>query len=349
MGELTFLVFDDETAIKDVHDPNGVFSRVVDDFETGRRFLYSLGDEGRDRFLEYCTGELSNTVEIFAVSGLWSFNYVFCERHSPDNITVYLAEDIRQFHCLMSPASISRLAPFERIPCELILLVGHLAESRGVPESLSLLGTYIFPVLFRAIAEDGQGYGSCDILHTTEEVVETLRSSPICLFTNIIIRCSEPESFDRMIELSTALYVHVLTAVITVLMTMSVDHVINVELESFAPFFGGTPLGVDVIVSAFVRDTARYSNDSNSLTVLATSGSPNELPTAVAAVVAYIAGMDTSIHVDKKSDRITVTLSIDPSKKKSLPEFKYRNPYSMVRDMVMEVVSLEQALGMLPE
>lgn len=349
MDELTFLVFNDGAVIQGVHDPNGVFSRVTGDSETCRRFLRSLGEGDRERFFEYCTGKLSNTVEFFAISGLWSFNYVFCERNSPDNIKVYLAENIGQFHCLMFPVSVSRLALSERIPCELVFLTGRIAESLVIPESVTIFGEHIFPMLFCAIAEYGECYGSCDILHMTETVVETLRHSPTYLFTNIMLRCSAPESFDHMIDLSTVLYVHVLTVVITMLMTMSVDHAIDVELETFAPLFGGTSLGVDVIVSALVRNSTRYSNDSNSLSVLVTSDSPHGLPTAVAAVVAYIAGIDTSIHVDKKSGRITVTLSIDPSKKKSLPEFKYRDPYTMVRDIVTEVVSLEQELGMLPE
>lgn len=344
MNDLPFLIFDEDAQLQKAYGTEWIFPDIFEPEEAGVRFLRSLRSGDRRRFTEYCAEPLSPedgsvSCEIFSPAGLPSFRYAFCEKNVSDGhrfTTVFLAEDMGQFRRLMSPASLSYSRTTERIIREILLLAGEPDPSSTALTPETILALRVFPTVLRSVMEPGRGSGLCDVFRITETVVQNLRETPLFLHTSLEFRSAESDPALRIIELSADLYVHVLTSLLTAMMTLSVDHTIVLDVKPFAVFIGNAPLAIDVTLSTVVRDPCDYRNDSGSLKALAFPGSVNETLLSVASVLACIAGIETSVRVDYSTQELNVCLTINPESNRQIPGFKYRDPYRSAGTVVAE-------------
>jgi len=352
MYELPFLIFDEDAQLKESHAVEWIFPEITDPTEAGIYFLRSLRAGDRIRFREYCADppESDNGIlpcEIFSTTGRSSFRYAFCEKSFSGGqmiTTVFLAEDIGQFHLLMNPAFQSFSDITDRMIREIILLSGNPDPYPPALTPESTLVLRMFPNVLHAVTSPERGRGLCDVGLLTETVVRNLRESPLFLQTVFEIRNVETDPILRIIRLSADLYVHVLTALLTALMTISADHVLTLDIQPFAVFIGNEPLAVDVTLSTAVRNPEKYRNDSGSLKALASPGSVSETLMSVASVLACAAGIAVSVRMDYSTQALKVCLTINPEANRPVPGFKYRDPYRSAGAVIAEVLRFYQSL-----
>lgn len=346
--DLPFLIFDGNARLRKTHGAEWIFPEFPDLDAIGERFLHSLRSGDRKRFLEYCTEPLfpdsrSVSCEIFSPSALPSFRYAFCEKNVTGGqffTTVFLAEDMGQFHRLMSPASIAYSRTTERILREILLLAGEPDPEPSALMPDTILALRVFPTALRVLMEPERGKGLCDVYRITEAVVRNLRESPLFLHTTFRFPSSSAEADPslRILEFSAELYVHILTSLLTVLMTISADHILTLDVRPFTVLSENAPLAADITLTTIVRHPEDYRNDSGSLRSLAVPGSASETLLTVAAVLAYTAGFETSVRVDYRTQKLSICLTVNPDSDRPATGFKYRDPYGCVPAVTAEIL-----------
>ncbi len=352
MHDLPFLLFDENARLRKTRGAEWIFPEFPDLDAMRERFLCSLRSGDRKRFLEYCTDPIipddrSVTCEIFSPSALPSFRYAFCEKNYTGSeffTTVFLAEDMGQFHRLMSPTSIAYSRTTERILREILLLAGNPTPEPSALMPDSILALRLFPAALRAVTAPEHAKGFCDIYRITEAVVRNLQESPLFLRTTLRLTPLETAPSLRILEFCSDLYVHILTSLLTVLMTVSADHTITLDIRPFAVLFENAPLAADITLSTAVRDPEDFRNDSGSLKALAKPGSAAETLMTVAAVLAYTSGLETSVRVDPSTRELRVCLTVNPAANRPAVGFKYRDPYGCVPAITAEVLEYYASL-----
>lgn len=350
MRDLPFLIFDRDAHLRKACGTEWIFPEFPDLEAMGSRFLRSLRSGDRKRFLEYCVlplfpEEPAVSCEIFSPVSLLSIRYVFCEKNTVGGepfTTVFLAEEMEQFHSLMSPASVTYAKTIERILREIVFLSGHPEPSVLMPDTL--LALRVFPTALQTVMEPGHGKGFCDLFRITDAVVRNLRESPLFLHTTLRFHPAETDPHLRIYEFSADLYVHILTSLLIVLMTASADHTITLDIRPFAALSENAPLAVDILLSAAVRNPGDYHSDSSSLKSLAVPGTAGESLAVIASVLAYIAGFETSVRMDYPARKLNVCLSINPEANRPASGFKYRDPYACVPAITAELLRFYDSL-----
>ncbi len=356
MNELPFLIFDEDACLQNSYGTAWIFPMIPEDApeEAGKLFLRSLRSGDRKRFLEFCaepmpqeTDDRYVSCEIFSTSGLPVFRYAFCEKNVSGGRrfnTVHLAEDAGQFRHLMSPAALAYSRTTERIVREILLLADEPDPSSIAVNPGSILALRLFPTVLRSVMEPKRSTGLCDVFRITETIVQNLRENPLFLHTELRFSPGKTDPSLRIIELSADLYVHILTSLLTALMTVSADHTITLDVQPFAVFFGNAPLAVDVTVSTVVRDPFRYRNDSGSLRALSSPDSVNDTLLSVSYVLACLAGIMTSVRVDYSTQVLSVCLTVNPEEGRQIPGFKYRDPYRSAGTVIAEFLDFYHSL-----
>lgn len=335
------LIFGTEAALLKTNGANWISENDAERKRLERMFLNALSGGDRKYFIEYCADTQTQTCEIFILNGLPSYRYAFCEKHVSGNggfTVVFLAEGIGQFRCLLSPATLSPPVTVRRIFYELFSLT---EESHATPE-ISLSGNAafpkcLFPTLFHSMPIFGNQRVPCDIFRITEIVVQSLGEAPVFRNTVLEFRKTGIDPHLRVLEVSSNLYVHILTSVLTAMMTISVNHTIILEIRPFTPAFGNTA-GTELLVSTAVRDTKKYKTDGSSLKILAPDNTVNDILLTAASVLACIANIGTAVQVNTRTHVLTVCLTINPEHGRVNSDFKYRDPYRTARDVVSELL-----------
>lgn len=324
--------------------------------EAEQQFLGSLRIGDRKHFVQFCATPLqdhsvSTPCELFSVLGFPPFRYAFCEKNlSGDRMlnTVYLAEKAHSFYRMMSPASLQCSRLSDRLTREILLCIGH-----PNPQSLSLtsetiLALQYLPNVLHSLMEPNNGIGLCDVERITEIVVTKLQETPPFRNTTLSIRQSDGIPSQRMIKLSAEVYVHLLLSILTALLSISADHVLQLEVLPFnvasAVTAEGFPvqktLSVDVKITAKLRDPYEYWNDSEHLSALAAPDSTTETMLAAASVLAAAANIDPSYYINYAEQTLQLFLTIHPStapvEEHNLPEFRFRDPYQSVSTILKE-------------
>lgn len=352
MYEFPCLIFDENAHLQSICDVAALLPDMRELTDAEARFLEILRAGDRKRFTAYCAEPLlpdSDSVpcEIFSIIGRTPFRFAFCEKNASGGKllnTVFLAEDIGHFYRLMSPVSLGYSRTTDRMIREILFLAGD-----RVPSSLSLtpetiLALRYLPTVLQSVMAPGRGSGLCDVFRITKLVVQNLSETPLFLHTALSCPSEESDPALRIIELSADVYIHILTSLLTALLTISADHAITVEVTPFAVFIGNAPLSIDVRISTRVRNPGDYRNDSGTLRSLARPGSTNETLLSVAAVLAYTAGIETSVDVDYGTQSLNIYLTINPECSREIPGFKYRDPYQSVGTVLTEFFGFLESL-----
>lgn len=351
MKKIAFLLFDEEAALLHFEFPIGMepFTGSCSTCaETEKRFLTSLRSGDRRRFLQYCTtvpaletdADDSGPCELFPLLQFAPYRYAFCEKNRSGSLlfnAVFLAEDASEFHSLMSPTSLTYARTTERILRELLLISGGTETDIRAFTPETLLTANSLPKILRSVLTPNRGRGYCDVFTLTELLVRSLRENPLFLHTELECRFRTPDDETlRIVEFSADLYVHILTSVLTALLSVSADHRIVLEVIPFAVFIGNEPLAIDVKISTVVRDVQSFCSESGTLRTLARPGSVTDTHLTTAAVLASLAGIDTSVTTHPIAHSLDIYLTINPVSGRTIPGFKYRNPYTTFREVLDE-------------
>lgn len=355
MKKFAFLLFDEEAALLHFEFPLEMppIARCMSCEETGKHFLASLRSGDRRRFLRYCAADPDpDPCELFPLIQFAPYRYAFCEKNrSGDRLlnAVFLAEDAAEFHSLMSPVSLTYARTTERILRELLLLSGGTsADIRSfTPETFLTVNS--LPKVLRSLLAPNRKRGYCDVFKLTDLLIGSLRENPLFLHTELDFRSRVPDDSPlRIVEFSADLYVHILTSVLTALLTVSADHRIVLEVIPFAVFIGKEPLSVDVKITTVVRDILAFRSDSGSLRTLARPGTVTDAHLTAAAVLASLAGIDTSVTTDIPSQTLDIYLTLNPVSGRTIPGFKYRNPCDSVLEVLDEFCGFLDRLHLQP-
>lgn len=327
-----------------------------------KKFFDSLRPGDRRRFRQYCNPSPKSfsdrqdlTFELFSLFSFQPYHYAFCEHSWRNHIlytVVFLAKEASEFHMLISPASLTYAPTNERILRELFLLAGT-AEKDTVnlpPEVLPLLD--LLPNVTCTLRAHDHGRGYCDIRKLTEKILENLRKNPMFMHTELLLAPSVGDSSLWKLEFSSDLYTHILTSLLTALLTVSQNHRIELELTPCRSWVNPALPGANLRISTTLPENPpalQRINDSGTLRVIATPGTVTELHLGVASVLASIAGIETSVMTVLSTGRLEVCLSVFSLTEQPVPEFHFRDPYAAVDALVEEFMDYLSALSSLSD
>lgn len=339
------LIFGLGAELLEIHGANRIIRTEHERRNIAKTFLQALKRCDRYKFTEYCNATPTQSTvpcEIFSVDGLFKYRYAFCEKSTlvTENRTiVFLAEDMGQIRCLMSPASLSPSVCGRRIIYELLSFVEMSDTAAEISNTENVASSRMFPTLMRSLISVGNERAPCDIVLLTEAAIQSLCKSPLFLNTSLQFKNTSVDTAMRIIELSAGLYTHILTSFLTVLMTFSVNHIIELEIHPFLSRTENTDLGADVLLSTPARHSIEYGNDKFSPKMLAPAGTTNEILLSATSVIACIAGIDTAARYDHRTGRLIISLSINSESCRTDPDFKYRNPYLLTDAVITDFIS----------
>jgi len=373
MSQLLCLIFDENARLR-YRIPADPFSSLPNMAEPApsdsclteseHQFLGALRAGDRKQFVGFCARPLppngnSTPCELFSVLGFPPFRYAFCEKNmSGDRMlnTVYLSEEIHSFHRMMSPASLQCSRLSDRLIREILLCIGHPNPSHLSFTPEAILALQYFPTALHSLMKPNDGRGLCDIERITELVVTNLQKTPPFRNTTLELFKTDCIPAQRIIELSAEVYVHLLTSVLTALLSISSDHVIRLEVHPFptAPDAADRrkqmrePLFVDVKITTALRFPCEYRNDSEQLSDLAVPESTTAAMLSAASVLAAAANIVPSYYIDYAEQSLQLFLTIHPpvstAERRMLPEFRYRDPYQSVGTVLAEFFDFLGAL-----
>lgn len=342
---MPFLVFGLKVELLEIHGANRLIHTERERKEVERMFLKALRRGDRNRFAEYCGAKPNHDTvpcEIFSLNDLPKYRYAFCKKSTSvteHHTIVFLAEDVGQIRCLMSPASLSPSVCGRQIIYELLSFFEMSDAAAEISISEDIISSRMFPTLIRSLISVGNERAPCDIVLLTETAMQSLGTSPVFLNTVIKYHNTVPDTDVRIIELSASLYIHILTSFLTVLTTLSVNHTIELSIRPFVPCTVDAHLGAEVRVCTAIKRTDEYGFGNFSPKMLTPAGTTNEILLSAASVLACIAGIDTSARYDYQTGMLTVSLTINSESGRANPDFKYRNPYFVTRDVIADFMS----------
>ncbi|MGN1345589.1 MAG: hypothetical protein ACI4V1_02290 [Eubacteriales bacterium] len=356
------LIFTKEAQLRHVSARDPILQEELNRYplpELEHRFFDSLRRGDRKRLIEYCalSPDPASPADpcaifsvVFSVFGFAAFHYAFCEKNTSDGTLlnlVFLVESANALPFLMSPLSPTYSCTTAQIVRELLLLSGSAERPVNFLTPEAILTLRHFPTLFPSVMKCEKGL--CDVFQITELVIERLQETPLFLHTVITDRSYKPDRSLRILKLSAELYVHILASVLLVLMSVSENHSITLEMLPFAVPENHAPLSMDVYISTVVYPSAGARNDCGTLTALADFSSnadtPRNLLLSSAAALACLAGMETSVTMDYRTRTLTLFLTLNPPSTHEIPGFKYRDPYRSVDPILADLLRFFVSAG----
>lgn len=332
---------------------NGVLQQLSDpgDYDDlTRRFLHSLKSGDSNSFRRFCLREFdlehdNNNYVIYPLSSkkLIPFRYVFCEKVNLSNQTVtiaFFANRMSDFHHLMSPASPICRDVTGKLFHDLFQLRNMRHSNLLTPEALLLFGE--FPLIYRAAGDDSmEAEKMCDLRLLTDKVFKAL--SDTIPFRNTVFSLTLAEtdsSYNRpknqlIVPCPVEGYVY-LTAIVTYLLNaVTHNRTITAQIGYFAQ-------GVEIVYHSEAPETIRFTGCSSCLEDLFPSASSLRSLARLASSIALSFGINLDLYFEPDTNVLKTYIGIGYETYRS-PEFHYSDPYSIVRDVLSEVLQLLSA------
>lgn len=329
------LIFDEKARLTDsVNKPVKVQKYLIEEMQ--KKFFLSLLPGDKERFIEFCATppdfqSVSRCAALFKLFDFYSFTWAFAEKNileGETKILVYVFKRRGAFQEFLSPLYLRFLPTVTRLD----------SEKRSV---FSPAGTLVFdkaPYLMNGELEN------TDILELTERILEIISSDPVFYGNEISLEHENPDNgmndalaSSFIVEFSTSAYIHIFYSLLAVFSSVSHSHKISLKISK-AGFGAILELKTDTTADCAVV------NGATDLLAAASFAKQYENLLAFAEYVAVANEYEPSVHFNPDASELSVSLGISVDFW-SEGEFRYREPYDELREIVLEASGMYRLLA----
>ena len=244
------------------------------------------------------------------------------------------------FHCLMSPSSPICRDVTGKLLHDLFQLRNMRHSNLLTPETLLLFGE--FPLICRAAGDDSiESEKMCDLRLLTDTVFSALSDTPPFRSTSFSLTLTETDSaYNRpknqlIVPCPVEAYVYLTTVLVYLLNSISDNHTVTAQIGYLAQ-------GVEIVYLSETSGSIIVTGGCSCLEDLFPEAGSLRSLARLASSIALSFGINLDLYFDPDTNILKTFIGIGYETYRS-PEFHYSDPYSIVKDVLAEVLQLLSA------